>query len=127
MRDLNRVQPDLDLKVRIGVNTGEVVVAVDRHHSEGVVGDVVNTASRLEGVAPVGSVLVGEPTFRATRGQFDYEPLAPVRVKGKAGPLAVWRASILCSLRFRPGINTSFVFSSAVYCVSCYSAGFSWS
>jgi class 3 adenylate cyclase len=101
VRDLNRAQPDLDLKVRIGVNTGEVVVAVDRHHSEGVVGDVVNTASRLEGVAPVGSVLVGEPTFRATRGLFDYEPLAPVRVKGKAGPLAVWRAA---STRSRLGV-----------------------
>ena len=40
---------ELQLPVRIGVNTGEVVVAADRHWSEGVVGDVVNTASRLEG------------------------------------------------------------------------------
>jgi class 3 adenylate cyclase len=62
---------ELQLPVRIGVNTGEVVVAADRHYSEGVVGDVVNTASRLEGVAPVGSVLVGEATWRATRALFD--------------------------------------------------------
>jgi class 3 adenylate cyclase len=93
VHDLNRARPDLDLRVRVGINTGQVVVAVDRHHSEGVVGDVVNTAARLEGVAPVGGVLVGEPTFRATRGLFDYEPLPAVRVKGKAEPLAVWRAA----------------------------------
>jgi class 3 adenylate cyclase len=80
---------ELALSVRVGVNTGEAVVAADRHQSEGVVGDVVNTAARLEGVAPVGSVLVGEATYRATRGLFDYEPLPPVRVKGKAEPLPV--------------------------------------
>jgi class 3 adenylate cyclase len=99
--ELNQAQPDLDLKVRIGVTTGEAVVAADRHHSEGVVGDVVNTAARLEGVAEVGSVLVGEPTFRATRALFDYRPLAPVRVKGKAEPLSVWRAA---SARSRLGV-----------------------
>ena len=84
---------ELALSVRVGVNTGEAVVAADRHQSEGVVGDVVNTASRLEGVAPVGSVLVGEATYRATRGLFDYEPLPPVRVKGKAELLPVWVAA----------------------------------
>jgi class 3 adenylate cyclase/tetratricopeptide (TPR) repeat protein len=92
---------ELDLRVRVGVNTGEAVVASDRHQSEGVVGDVVNTAARLEGVAPVGGVLVGEATYRATRGVFDYRPLAPVRVKGKAGPLPVWVAA---SARSRLGV-----------------------
>ena len=92
---------DLALGVRVGVNTGEAVVAADRHQSEGVVGDVVNTAARLEGVAPVGSVLVGEATYQATRAVFDYHPLPPVRVKGKAGPLAVWVAA---SARSRLGV-----------------------
>jgi class 3 adenylate cyclase/tetratricopeptide (TPR) repeat protein len=92
---------ELQLPVRIGVNTGEVVVAADRHWSEGVVGDVVNTASRLEGVAPVGGVLVGEATWRATRALFDYEPMTPVVVKGKADPLPVWRAA---SARSRLGV-----------------------
>jgi class 3 adenylate cyclase len=62
---------ELALDVRVGVNTGEAVVAPDRRHSEVVVGDVVNTAARLEGLAPVGGVLVGEATFRATRRLFD--------------------------------------------------------
>src|SRR5215218_7639830 len=92
---------ELQLPVRIGVNTGEVVVAADRHWSEGVVGDVVNTASRLEGVVPVGGVLVGEATWRATRALFDYEPMTPVVVKGKADPLPVWRAA---SARSRLGV-----------------------
>jgi class 3 adenylate cyclase/tetratricopeptide (TPR) repeat protein len=92
---------ELALSLRVGVNTGEAVVAADRHQSEGVVGDVVNTAARLEGVAPVGSVLVGEATYRATRGLFDYQPLPPVRVKGKAEPLPVWVAA---SARGRLGV-----------------------
>jgi class 3 adenylate cyclase len=61
----------------------------------------VNTAARLEVVAPVGRVLVGEATYRATQGLFDYEPLPPVRVKGKAEPLPVWVAA---SARSRLGV-----------------------
>src|SRR5215211_3110114 len=101
VQDLNQSQPQLDLKVRIGINSGEAVVTSDRHHGDRVVGDVVNTASRLEGVAPVGSAVVGEPTLRATRRLFNYHPLAPVRVKGKAEPLAIWRA---VSARSRFGV-----------------------
>jgi hypothetical protein len=52
---------ELALDVRIGINTGEAVVAADQHRSEGVVGDVVNTASRLEGVAPVGACWSARP------------------------------------------------------------------
>src|SRR4029450_3857811 len=51
--ELNERHPVLDLKVRIGVTSGEAVIAMgDQAASERVVGDVVNTASRLEGVAP---------------------------------------------------------------------------
>ena len=54
-------------------------------------------------MAPVGGVLVGEATFRATRGLFDYEPLAPVRVKGTAGPLPVR----LVTVTGEPGVGKS--------------------
>jgi tetratricopeptide (TPR) repeat protein len=57
-----------------------------------VAGDVVNTASRLQGVAPVGGVVVGEVTRRTTGDVIRYEELEPVAVKGKAGPVALWRA-----------------------------------
>jgi hypothetical protein len=48
-----------------------------------VTGDVVNTTSRLQGVAPVGGVVVGEVTYRTTKDFISYEPLDPVTVKGK--------------------------------------------
>ena len=52
-----------------------------------VAGDVVNTAARLQQHAPVGGIVVGEDTFRATRDVFEYEPLDAVTVKGKAKSL----------------------------------------
>ena len=81
--------------MRIGINTGEVVVTLGARPTEGegmVAGDVVNTAARLQTVAPPGGIAVGESTFLATRDVFDYEPLEPVSVKGKSRPLPVWRA-----------------------------------
>jgi class 3 adenylate cyclase len=103
--ELNRTQPALELQVRIGISTGEAVVSLGgSRETEGVVGDVVNTASRLEGVAPVGGIVVGEPTWRATSNLFDYEPLPPVRVKGKTEPLAIWRA-VAARSRFGIGVE----------------------
>ena len=92
--ELNQATPELGLAVRIGIMTGEAAVILDPrpYETEGVVGDVVNTASRLQSVAPTGTVVVGEPTWWATRTVFHYEVLEPVQVKGKAKPLAVWRA-----------------------------------
>jgi class 3 adenylate cyclase len=92
---LNEAEPDLDLNVRVGVNTGEAVVAVGANPERGeglVTGDVVNTAARIESAAPVNGVAVAEQTYRVTSNVFEYEPLTPVAVKGKAEPLALWRA-----------------------------------
>jgi class 3 adenylate cyclase/tetratricopeptide (TPR) repeat protein len=95
IKEMNEERPGLDLSVRIGVNTGEAVVALDARLAEGegiVTGDVVNTAARLQTVAPTGGVVVGEVTYRATKDLVSYEPLDPVTVKGKAEPLPIWRA-----------------------------------
>src|SRR6185437_472410 len=54
-------------------------------------GDVVNTASRLQGAAPVDGVVVSEHTYRQTQRVFEYEPLEPVTVKGKSKPLPIFR------------------------------------
>src|SRR5919201_1449356 len=92
--ELNEDDPDLDLQVRIGINTGEAVVALGAHPELGegmVTGDVVNTAARLQGAAPVNEIAVSEQTFRQTERVFDYEELEPVQVKGKAEPLALYR------------------------------------
>src|SRR5437870_4649683 len=83
------------LAVRVGVQTGEalVVVGARPERGEGIVsGDVVNTAARLQGLAPVDGVLVGEATFRATERVIVYEPHEPVVAKGKAEPVSCWVA-----------------------------------
>ncbi|HEV2928485.1 MAG TPA: adenylate/guanylate cyclase domain-containing protein, partial [Propionibacteriaceae bacterium] len=103
--ELNQAHPALRLAVRIGVNTGEALVTLDHGaDSEGVVGDVVNTAARLQGVAPVNGVVVGEATWRATRALFAYEQLVPVQVKGKAEAVPIWR---VLGARSRPGVDVA--------------------
>ena len=78
-------------RFRVGVNTGEVhagLVGGRRGHRKyGYVGDVVNVASRLESESPVGDVLIGEETFRRLGSRAVVEPVPPLRVKGKEGPV----------------------------------------
>jgi len=105
IEELNEADPDLGLSARAAVNTGEVVVTLGARPELGegmVTGDVVNTASRLQGVAPVGGVAVGEATHRLTKDLFDYEELPSVAVKGKAEPLRLWWAK---SPRSRYGVE----------------------
>jgi class 3 adenylate cyclase len=93
--DMNAADPALDLEVRVAVNTGEVIVSLDRAelHQGMVAGDVVNTASRLQANAPIGGVLVGEETHRATRGVVEYRAVEPLAVKGKRDPVRAWVAT----------------------------------
>ena len=90
----DRVQEG-NLPVRIAVHTGEALVTFGEGPTVGerVAGDVVNTASRLQSFAPQGSVIVGEPTERATRHVVGYERLPATRVKGKAEPLTAFVAT----------------------------------
>ena len=93
--EANADDPALDLKVRIGINTGEAVVSLGARPEQGegfVTGDVVNTASRLQGVAPVNGIAVGETTHEATASIFEFEELEPVELKGKAEPVRLWWA-----------------------------------
>jgi tetratricopeptide (TPR) repeat protein len=57
-----------------------------------VAGDLVNTASRLQSVAPPGTVLVGEATRRAAAGAITFEEAGEQTLKGKTAPVAAWRA-----------------------------------
>jgi class 3 adenylate cyclase/tetratricopeptide (TPR) repeat protein len=94
IEELNELDPSLSLQVRIGIGTGEAVVALGARPEQGegiVTGDVVNTASRLQGQAPVNGIACSEQTFRQTERVFDYEELEPVTVKGKAESLALYR------------------------------------
>jgi class 3 adenylate cyclase len=92
---LNVEQPELELRIRGAVNTGEAVVTLSARPALGeamVAGDVVNTASRLQQHAPVGEIIVGDETYRATRAAIEYEPVDAVTAKGKTAPIAAWRA-----------------------------------
>ena len=83
----------LGLAARLAVTTGEAIVqTADAQDREGIVGDVVNTASRLEAIAAIGTVVVDERTYRAARQAIEFSALDPVTVKGKSGQVSIWRA-----------------------------------
>lgn len=91
MRDAAR---KLGLDVAAGINTGEAYVGrmgSDRYQEWTVLGSSVNLASRLEGHASPGEVLVGEATYRLTRRAFEFTPRL-VEVRGLARPLRAYRA-----------------------------------
>ena len=80
------------LSARAAVLTGEVAAGV-AGTGEGVVsGDLMNSASRLQGLAEPGTVLAGEATVRATESAIAYEPRGEVQLRGRTEPIAAWRA-----------------------------------
>ncbi len=92
---LAALAPDLGIRVqmRIGVNTGEVLVGAMRAGGEAtVMGDVVNTASRLEKLAGPGDVIVGPATYAATRASIRYEALGPQGLRGREQPVESYQA-----------------------------------
>jgi class 3 adenylate cyclase/tetratricopeptide (TPR) repeat protein len=81
----------IEFALCVGINTGEVLAGkVGEDYT--VIGDAVNVASRLQSSASPGTITVGERTQRATGGVVEYEPLEPLELKGKAEPVAAWRA-----------------------------------
>ena len=80
------------VQARAGVLTGEAVVTLGATDQGMVAGDLVNTASRLQSVAPPGTVLVGESTQRSASEAIVFEPAGEQTLKGKAEPIATWRA-----------------------------------
>jgi adenylate cyclase len=89
---LQRVQSELVQahagwpRLRVGVNSGEAVVRElggAGYVAYAVVGDTVNTGSRLEGKAPVGQVLIGAETYHRLPASAVVEPVPGLRVKGK--------------------------------------------
>ncbi len=80
------------IQARAGVLTGEAAVNLGAVGEGMVAGDLVNTAARLQSVAPVGTVLVGEATQRAAASAISFEPVGEQLLKGKASPVPAWRA-----------------------------------
>jgi class 3 adenylate cyclase/tetratricopeptide (TPR) repeat protein len=75
------------LGLRVGLNTGEVIAGVQAHLSYTVVGDTVNTASRLADAAGVGAVVAGRDTALQTMPLASWRALQPLRLKGKREPV----------------------------------------
>ncbi len=93
--ELGRAHPDRDLKVGIGINTGEVIVGAmgsKERMDYTVLGDAVNLAARLCSHAAAGQTLVSGSTHAAIAGspEFTARPLPPLAVKGKRDPVAVY-------------------------------------
>lgn len=83
------------LRFRAGIATGEALVDVAAARDGGqaiVAGDVVNTASRLQSVAPPGGVLVCGNTYGLTKTAIQYEEQAAVTLRGRSSPTQVWLA-----------------------------------
>jgi class 3 adenylate cyclase/tetratricopeptide (TPR) repeat protein len=108
LAELNAADPTLGLRVRIGITTGEAVIALSARPQEGegmATGDVVNTSARLQAAAPVDGILVDEPTYRATATAIEYRDAEPVQAKGKAEPVPAWE---VVAPRTRLGVDIAF-------------------
>jgi class 3 adenylate cyclase len=93
------------LALRIGVNTGDVVVGQPREGSSFVTGDAVNVCARLEQAAAPGEILVGERTVAAARGAFEFAEPATVQAKGKPGGVVCRRLVRALSLTRPRGLG----------------------
>jgi class 3 adenylate cyclase len=87
-----------ELRVRVGVVTGEVAVQVGSAEEGMVTGDAVNTAARIQSIADPGTVLVDHATRLACERSIVFEAAGEQALKGKSSPVRVWRA--LRVLRF---------------------------
>jgi class 3 adenylate cyclase len=81
------------LAARAGVVTGEVAVSLGAPGEGMVAGDAVNTASRVQAAASPGQVLTDTATQRLAGGGVGFEDAGEHQLKGKAGPVALWRAT----------------------------------
>jgi class 3 adenylate cyclase/tetratricopeptide (TPR) repeat protein len=81
-----------DLRARAGVLTGEAAVTIGAEGEGMVAGDLVNTASRIQSIAPPGSAYVGDSTRRATEQTIAYEDAGSHELEGKSGLFPLWRA-----------------------------------
>jgi class 3 adenylate cyclase/tetratricopeptide (TPR) repeat protein len=99
-KDVRR-QRDLEFHIRLGVNTGNVLVRDAGTLEEELTGTAVNLAKRFEEAAAAGEILLGEETYRLVADSVKAEPAGPLEVKGATEPQQVWR--LLEVLPDRPG------------------------
>jgi len=94
----------LDFKMRIGLNSGPVVVGAignDLRMDYTAVGDTTNLAARMEGLAEPGGILVSDSTYRLVKKYFQFKSLGEVTIKGKQDLQAVYKLSRASDIRSR--------------------------
>ncbi len=100
-----RREQGINLQLRVGVNTGEVVVRSirkdDLHTDYVPVGHSTNLASRMESLASGGAIVVSEHTYKLTEGYFEFKPLGAAQVKGVSEPIHIYEVLRVGPLRTR--------------------------
>src|SRR5579864_7773905 len=95
----------MPIEARIGAHTGEVVVRSiatgDGHVEYTPIGHTTNLASRMQAIAPTGSIAISEQTRKLVEGYFALKPLGPTKVKGVSEPVNVYEVIGLGPLRTR--------------------------
>ncbi|MFQ5946585.1 MAG: alpha/beta fold hydrolase, partial [Anaerolineae bacterium] len=103
-RDQLKTERGIDFQVRMGLNTGAVVVGKigdNLRMDYTAVGDTTNLAARLLAIAEPGQVLVSEDTYKTVEPYFVLEPLGEVAVKGKTLPVRAYRVEAPRGVRSR--------------------------
>ena len=94
-RDQVRERYGVDFDVRIGINTGLVVVGAvgsDLRMEYSALGDAINLAARMEQTAQPGTLQVAHDTYKLVKNLFEFRPLGGVEVKGKSEPVLAYQA-----------------------------------
>lgn len=84
----------IDINVRVGINTGLVVVGIvgsDLRMEYSAMGDAINLASRMEQTAEPGTVQIAQDTYKLVKPLFEIDDLGPISIKGKSDPVPVYR------------------------------------
>jgi class 3 adenylate cyclase/tetratricopeptide (TPR) repeat protein len=99
------------VEIRVGLNTGEVVVRSirtdDAHTEYTPIGHSMSLAARMQTLAPTGSIVITEQTQKLTAGYFDLKPLGATRIKGVTDPINVYEVMGIGPLRTRLQMSAS--------------------
>ena len=99
------------VEIRVGLNTGEVVVRSirtdDAHTEYTPIGHSMSLAARMQTLAPTGSIVITEQTQKLTAGYFDLKPLGATRIKGVTDPINVYQVIGIGPLRTRLQMSAS--------------------
>src|SRR5437899_1362876 len=100
-----RAERGLNLEIRVGVNTGQVVVRAirtdDLHTDYVPIGHATSLAARLQNLASGGAIVVSAPTYTLTEGYFAFKPLGAAQIRGVSEPVPLYEVVGVGPLRTR--------------------------